>query len=177
MFLTKMTVRRPFAATGPHRDAGATRFGPHLNASSASGKESKRCHQRPVEVPFPFGRNVSNDRGDRGLFYDRKKKAVKDREMIQAIGIIQEDFAGSCLMGGSAGRTIDHIYPIDPGRTSDLGRGENDGWMLVAVVGIDPHADDVPLANRDHRSSGSGSTGREFRYAARSSSTAKCPSG
>src|ERR1700722_7996810 len=97
--------------------------------------------------------------------------------MVQAVCFIKDDFSGPELVSRPPRRPIDDINPIYPGRKRDLGGRENDGRMFLAVIGIDPDPDDVPLANRGHRPSGSGSTGREFRYAARSSPTAKCPSG
>ncbi len=120
---------------------------------------------------------MADDRGNRRLFYHGEKKAVEYREVVQAVRFIEDDFSWTKLISRPPRRPIYDVNPINPGRQRDFGRRENNGWMFVTVIGIYPDPDDIPLANRSHRSSGSGSTGREFRYAARSSPTAKCPSG
>lgn len=58
-------------------------------------KESKRSDQRSVEMPLAFGGNMADDRRNRCLFHNGKQKAVENGEMVQAVGLIQEDFAGS----------------------------------------------------------------------------------
>ena len=78
-------------------------------------KKSKRSNQCSVEVTPAFGGHVADDRRNRRLFNDGKKKAVENGEMLQAVRFIQEDFAGSQFLRGPARRAINHIHPVDSG--------------------------------------------------------------
>jgi hypothetical protein len=99
-----------------------------------------------MEVSFALSGHVADNRRNRRFFHHRKKKAVENCEMIKAVRFIQYDFARSHVMRRPAGRAVNHIYPIDSGRTRNFNRGENDGGMFVTVVGINPDADNIPLA-------------------------------
>src|ERR1022692_3028910 len=103
------------------------------------------------------------------LPHDREEGAVEHRGMLAAVCLIKEDLAGKDVDTWALGRPVQHVHPVRP-TEDDLVWRKDDRRMLIPILRMNSHLDDVPLAQGAvHRPSGSASAGIELMKATRSS--------
>jgi len=137
--------------TGLSRSCGPANRSPGVRSSPAlTGRGAKRRRASgPVGVSGP--RDPSKQGANLVLPHHREEHAVKHREMVATVSLVQDDLAGTGRGGRALGRAVKHV-DLGPALVAgDLRRGQDDGRMFVPVLRVDPDLDDVPLPEGHRR--------------------------
>src|SRR5450631_4203316 len=87
MFLTKLTVSAPSAASDPacQRCAGGR------ETARPSGEEAKRRDQGSMQVTPTLGRYMAQHRGYRRLLHYGEEQAVEHGEVVESVCLVEKD--------------------------------------------------------------------------------------